>query len=746
MSQRRRRGAHAAVRARSLPGASAGALARKYAQRARLPGGRASGTGEVGQPGVTGVADVTGEAAAEGAASPWHEPAPAGYVPDGGTLAEVASAAGSAGQRSGAPLAVPAEPPGRGAGPRRHLTRKRIVAAAVVVGLIAFGLAIGWGTPRPSAEPTVEAFLLDWQDGQYRAAAAVTTGSQPEVAAALADADRQLGAVDRSLSMGPVSQHGDRATASFYASVNLGRGGLPWAYQGRLQLREIDGTWKVVWSPAVIAPGLRPGLRLAVITTMPQRAGLLDAAGRSLLRKAEVVVIGVSPGHLAHPRVTADAFAAATGLEASQVRDEILAAPATRFFELDRLSPAAYRRLSHRLARVPGLIIRRERMRLFESIAAPVTGSVGTETARVLRIDGVPYRPGSTVGESGLQLAYQRRLVGTPTTEVVAENATGRVVTVLRRWPGQPGQPVRTTIDARVQLAADQALSSLPNSAAIVAIAPGTGHVLAVAEHTGKGMPAVQALSGRYRPGQAFTIVSTAALLSTGFSPAAPIPCRTVNLVGGKTFTNDPREPAAGRQWLFSGDFAHACSTAFAGVSLNLDAGEFMRAAEHGFGLGGTWQLPLASFAGSVRFPVGQAALAEDAIGGGSVRVSPLQMAVIAGVAASGSWHQPVLVTSPADPAQQPRASFSRQVISQLRALMRATVTSGAGRAANVAGGPVYGQVGTSPLGHGKRLYATWFVGFQGGVAFAVLEFTRSPADSAAPLAGSFLRSLHGSP
>jgi cell division protein FtsI/penicillin-binding protein 2 len=734
MSLRHRRGAHAATRPRSLPGASAGAIARKYAERARRPRGRDRRAGAIGQ------------ATAENDAAPGHELTPAGYVPERGTLAEVTSAAGSAGQRSGAPPAVPRDQPLRPAGPRRHLTRKRIVAATVVAGLIVLGLAVGWGTPRPSAEPTVAAFLLDWQDGQYQAAAAVTTGRQPEVAAALADADRQLGAVDRSLSMGPISQHGDRATASFDASVDLGRGGLPWTYQGRLQLREIDGTWKVVWSPAVIVPGLRPGLRLAVITTMPQRAGLLDSAGRPLLRKAEVVVVGVSPGHLPHPRVTADAFAAATGLEASQVRDEIMAAPATRFFELDRLSPAAYRHLSRRLSRVPGLIIRQERMRLFDSIAAPVTGSVGTETARVLRIDGVPYRPGSTVGESGLQLAYQRRLVGTPTTEVVAENATGRIVTVLRRWPGQPGEPVRTTIDARVQLAADQALSSLPNSAAIVAVAPGTGHILAVAEHTGHGMPAVQALSGHYRPGQAFTIVSTAALLSTGFSPAAPIPCRTVNLVGGKTFTNDPPEPAAGRQWLFSGDFAHACATAFAGVSLNLDGADLMRAAEHGFSLGGSWQLPLASFAGSMRFPAGPAALAEDAIGDGSVRVSPLQMAVIAGVAASGAWHQPVLVTSPADSVQQPRASFRNQVVSQLRALMRGTVTSGAGRAANVAGGPVYGQVGTARLGRGTRLYATWFVGFQGGVAFAVVEFTRSPADSAVPLAGTFLRSLHGSP
>jgi hypothetical protein len=35
-----------------------------------------------------------------------------------------------------------------------------------------------------------------------------------------------------------------------------------------------------------------------------------------------------------------------------------------------------------------------------------------------------------------------------------------------------------------------------------------------------------------------------------------------------------------------------------------------------------------------------------------------------------------------------------------------------------------------------------WFVGFQGNVAFAVLELTRSAKISAAPLAGRFLNQL----
>ena len=44
----------------------------------------------------------------------------------------------------------------------------------------------------------------------------------------------------------------------------------------------------------------------------------------------------------------------------------------------------------------------------------------------------------------------------------------------------------------------------------------------------------------------------------------------------------------------------------------------------------------------------------------------------------------------------------------------------------------------------GKGLRSAWFVGYQGKVAFAVIEFTKSANVSAAPLAGQFLRDVQG--
>jgi len=620
-------------------------------------------------------------------------------------------------------------------GVRSRSARARVVAAACATAVLLLGLLLGWATPQPSVEGAVQDFLLDWENGQYSAAAALTTGSPAQVAGALRGAYQQVGAAALSLSMVSVTQRGTTAKARFSADIDLGRGGAPWDYDGSFPLRRVGSGWKVVWSPSVIVPGLRPGLRLAVVGSTPPRAQLLDAQGNPLAPLSTVYTVGVIPGRLANPARTASGLAAVTGLVASQILSWIDTSPAGGFLELVRFPPAAYHRLSARLHRVPGLKVERQRVRLFGSIASAVTGTVGSEAAKELQQQGIPFRPGTTEGLSGLQFSFQRMLVGTPTTEVVLQNAAGQVVSVLKDWPGQSGTNVRTTIDAGVQRAANNVLDSLPTSAALVAVSASNGHVLAVSEHNVRGMPSLQPLSGRYQPGQAFTVVSAAALLGTGLGLAAPIPCGPSNPVGGETFVNAP--PEAALRASFRVDFANACSTAFAGLSLKLTGKKLQQAAD-GFGLGKPWQLPVSSFSGAMGLPTGQAQLAEDAIGQGSVKVSLLDMAIAAAVVQSGTWYPPSLVTSPPDPGLTPTRPFNTQVLSGLQTLMHDAVTNGAARSANVPGQPVYGQVGSAPLGAGG-LRTAWFVGFQGNVAFAVVEVVNSAGISAAPAAGQFL-------
>jgi len=625
-------------------------------------------------------------------------------------------------------------------GLRTRPSMAKVIAAVLVIGFGAAGFAGGlWS--RPSAEPTVQAFLLAWQQKQYQAAAELTTGQPDVVAAALRDAYLQLDAAAFFVAMGPISQHGDTAHAAFRASVDLGQDGPPWNYNGGFDLRQTGSGWKIVWSPSVINPGLRRGLRLAVVSGTPRRALIEDAKGTPLLSPSTAYVAGVWPDRLSHPAVTAARLGRITKLDPTQLLGWILAAPKNSFQELVVLRPAQYGRLAARLARVPGLIIKPKQLRLFTSIAPAVVGSVGTETSSVLRDQGIAYRPGATVGLSGLQQARQRDLAGTPTIKVVTETASGHQVAVLASWPGQDSRAVRTTIESRLQTAADNAMGPLPVSAAAVAVQASTGRILTVAEHAVPGTPRVNALAGRYPPGPAFTIVSTAALLASGLSVNTQVPCHSANDVGGRTFTNVPPEPELGSQPAFEEDFAHACGTAFSGLSWRLNGRDLMAAAS-GFGLGAPWRLPLPSFSGSMRAPSGVAEVAAGTIGEDGVQVSPLTMALIAGQVASGTRHAPSLIAGPAG-AETVKAGdppFSAANLATLRSLMRATVSKGAARDANLAGQPVHGQVGTVAVRTGKNpVWASWFVGYRGDVAIAVLELSHSPITSAAPLAGQIL-------
>jgi cell division protein FtsI/penicillin-binding protein 2 len=158
------------------------------------------------------------------------------------------------------------------------------------------------------------------------------------------------------------------------------------------------------------------------------------------------------------------------------------------------------------------------------------------------------------------------------------------------------------------------------------------------------------------------------------------------------------------------------------------------------------------SFAGSVPEPSDDAQLAASTMGAGGIQVSPLAMAMIAAQVDSGGWHAPSLVTTAGDPPAASAASasggavLSDQVVGALRSLMRASVRSGAAHGANLDGPAVYGQTGQAAFGQaGRGVQASWFVGYRGDVAFAVLELGKSRHGTAVSLAARFLNRLPAS-
>ncbi len=619
---------------------------------------------------------------------------------------------------------------------RRRAKRARLAAVVIVaVGVLGIGLAAGFGSEL-SAEPTVQAFLLDWQQQQYAAAGALTTAGPATVTSELRGAFAQVDATQLFFSITSVVQHGGTAQADFKASVSLAGQEHVWIYRGALGLRRVGGAWKVDWAPSVINPSLGPGERLAMVTQFPTRAGVLDAEGHPLELSAPAYEVGVWPDRLANQAATARAFASLTGLQAGQVLGQLAAAPPSQFFGLATLDPVTYMSMRAGLGKVPGLVIQRVSKRLFQAEATGLVGEVGSEVNPMLRANGTFYLPGTTVGLSGLEQTYQHQLLGTPTAEVVAVNPAGAQTAVLARWPGVPGTPVRTTIQSSIQHAALKALDGSSNSGEVVAVQAKTGQVLAVAQRQASGaLPAAGPLAAKLMPGNAFTIVSAAALLSDGMKPSAPTSCANSLAVGGQTFTSD----GTGEQKPFSADFADGCGTAFAGMSELLSSSQFDQVVTT-FGIGADWsRLPVPAFSGSVPAAIGEADLAAQTIGQGSVRVSPLSMAMVAAAVDSGRWQIPQVTQGTADPVGKPGLALNPAAMSALRDLMRGAVSSGAAHAARVPGAQVYGQVGLVHSGSG---WMSWFVGYRGNIAFTVIETGRTAQLSAAALAGAFLAAI----
>ncbi|HET6437646.1 MAG TPA: penicillin-binding transpeptidase domain-containing protein [Anaeromyxobacter sp.] len=257
---------------------------------------------------------------------------------------------------------------------------------------------------------------------------------------------------------------------------------------------------------------------------------------------------------------------------------------------------------------------------------------------------------------------------------------------------------------------------------ATVLIEPGTGRVLAMAEHS-RAEPGASGLALRALAPAAsiFKLVTAAALLEQGVSPD-----EEVCFHGGR-HRLDPRllndDPRRDRRCITLEEaFGRSTNVVFAKLAergLNADG---LRDAAERF-LFNT-RIPFARTLEPSTALIDDDAfqLANTAAGFGPVRLSPLHAALLAAIVANGGvFVPPVLVDrvdgAPAPAPEDPRRVVQEGVAAALNAMMRATVTDGtARRAFRRAGGPlrsmaVAGKTGTLSDRDPYRDYS-WFVGF----------------------------------
>ncbi|HRW36114.1 MAG TPA: penicillin-binding transpeptidase domain-containing protein [Aquihabitans sp.] len=652
--------------------------------------------------------------------------------------------------------------------------RNAAIAGGVVLVIAIVGAALWFGPfrnddaddGRPGmrdgdpAAVAADAFAAAWQGGSLGKVAA--TSASGDVAArtgAIVAGLAAAGATDptevevTSLEEVPPPEGADGDPARVRAALDVTwtlDGDRVWTYESGVELVEQeaadggDPTWLVDWTPAVVHPRVaQEGERLAIVRAAAERGELLGADGDAIVGLRPVVVVGIQPSGSADPAATARQVAGIVGVDPEALASRVTSAAPDQVVSVITFREEAFGAYDSSLRGLPGVVLTADEIPLAPSrdFARALLGSVGPATEEIAAASQGRVQVGDLTGLSGLQLAQDEVLGGRPALSVRLDRAAAdQPATVLEDFPAVAGSDLTITLDPRVQTAAEDALSSAPGPAALVAIRPSTGDVLAVANGPAGADGFARATVGRYPPGSTFKVATTFGLLQHGVTPDTVIACPPTT-VAGKEFKN------AGGFALgdvpFRTDFARSCNTAFVSQYRTISSQDLTDAAA---ALGyRPIDLGVPLFEGSVPVTDSDAEHASDMIGQGKVEASPFVVALMSASVAAGRSVEPRLIIDPASPEPVLGAELPAEPIAQLQALMRAVVTDGTGGAvADVPGGEVHGKSGTAEYGNEDPPQThAWFTGYQGDVAFAVLvEGGSSGGGVAAPIAARFLTTL----
>jgi len=357
------------------------------------------------------------------------------------------------------------------------------------------------------------------------------------------------------------------------------------------------------------------------------RGQILDRDRRPLMRERPVVRVGAIAGQVKRPAVTARGLAEVLEVDAAPLERAIREGGKEQFVDALVMRPADYRPLRARLDAVPDAETAEGTAMLAPSreFARALLGTVAPATKEQLEKLGGRVAAGASVGQWGLQARFEPRLAPVPERRVVIREEGVPVETLLTRG-GRRGRAVATTIDRRVQAAAEEALSGTTDEAALVAVQPSTGDLLAVA-HRPVESSFNRAFEGTYAPGSTFKVVSTAALLRDGLDVGDTGKCPATIEAGGRRFKNF--EGGAAGAVPFSRDFAVSCNTAFVSLAPRLAPDALSRAARD-YSLGRKLELALPASGGRVPPGEDEVERAAAMIGQHEIVSSPLSMALVA--------------------------------------------------------------------------------------------------------------------
>ncbi len=293
------------------------------------------------------------------------------------------------------------------------------------------------------------------------------------------------------------------------------------------------------------------------------RGVLLDRDGKILVENRDSFSIALVREQTRNLDETLHTLAFATNTDEAQMRETVARRrrePSYRPIVLiENASWEQVIAVGARRWELPGIVVQPVPSRHYPSseMAAHLFGYVSEiADTQLQKAEYAGAEPGSIVGQAGVELAYNKLLMGEDGTKTVVVNSVGREIGIPldSEQPPKEGKRLQLTIDADVQQAAEDGFEASGFNGAAVVLDPRNGEVLAFTSRPAYDPNAFaggidratwaqlntddlhplqnRALQGRYSPGSTFKM----AVGLAGLEEGVITPNFTVHCGGGATF------------------------------------------------------------------------------------------------------------------------------------------------------------------------------------------------------------------
>jgi penicillin-binding protein 2 len=614
-----------------------------------------------------------------------------------------------------------------------------------------------------AAHNTAEAYLLNWQQGDFAAMyAQLTPFSQDAFSLEaflghhqdFAEAILLTGWDFQILSAIAEGEHAQVGYRLIFETTLLGT----FSTDTVMNLVLAGERWQVQWEIGMILPELRGGNTLELVYKIPARGRIYASDGSPLAAYENAVALGVVPGEIPPEQAPLlyETLASLSIHSQEDIARMVEETPDDWYLPVVSLSQAEVMPQLEILTSLGGLRIDEFRSRYY------VDGGVAPHALGYLLLiseadlpayQAQGYRQDERVGAAGLEAAFEPQLAGRRGGTLYLISPQGEILSLLASQPPEPAQSITTTLDKTLQMRLQDSLGDL--RAAVVVMEMDTGRVLAMVSNPHFDPNAFdlstidrslldsyfadpdrplfnRAAQGQYPLGSVFKIITMAAGMETGLYGASSSficghslwVCDSVVLYD---WTFGHGAPASGELTLPEG-LMRSCNPWFYRIGEALFAEGMDGALSEmalGFGLGAPTGIEVDEAAGNIPETAGTCVnSAQMSIGQGEILVTPLQVATfIAALGNGGRLYCPTLVDSIAPNTGAATQSFwpedlgtlpiSEETLLVIQDALRLVVESPRGTAYFSLGDlaiSVSGKTGTAQTPTGDA--HAWFAGY----------------------------------